>query len=179
MTRRIRPPRARAAGPETPDAGAAPLVLHREPVRAEWLDVNDHMNVAYYVLAFDHATDAFMAHIGLGPEHMKETGGSVFVLETHVSYLREVVGGDPLRFATHLFGFDEKRIHYAHAMFHDARDYHAATSEIMLLHVDLNRRRAAPMPAPVLDRLAAIRRAHAGVAPPPGLSREIGLRGAK
>ena len=176
MIHPVRPPRARGIRTETPDPDAAPLVLHREAVRAEWLDVNDHMNVAFYVLAFDHATDAFMAHIGLGPEHMRETGGSIFVLEAHVSYLREVVGGDPLRFATHLIGFDEKRIHYAHAMFHDARGYHAATNELMLLHVDLNRRRAAPMPASVLERLAAIRRAHAEVALPPGLSREIGLR---
>lgn len=160
----------------TPDPAAAPLVLHREPVRAEWIDANDHMNVAYYVLAFDHATDAFMDHIGLGADYVKSAGGSVFILEAHVSYLREVVGGDPLRFATHLIDFDEKRIHYAHAMFHDARGYHAATNELMLLHVDLGARRAAPMPAPALDRLAAIRRAHAGLARPPGLSRAIGLR---
>lgn len=159
--------------------GEAPLILHREPVRAEWLDYNGHMNVAFYMLAFDHATDAFMDRVGLGRAHAETAGGSVFVLEAHIAYLREVVRGEPLRFATHLLGFDEKRIHYAHAMFHDARDYHAATGEIMLLHVDLNRRRAAPMPAPVLERLAAIRRAHAGVAPPPGLSREIGLRRGK
>ena len=154
----------------------APLFLHREKVRAEWLDYNAHMNVAFYLLAFDHATDAFMDHIGLGRAHVDASGGSVFVLEAHIAYLREVVGGDPLRFATHLIDFDEKRIHYAHAMFHDAENYHAATNELVLLHVDLAKRRAAPMPAAALARLAEIRRAHAAVAPPPGLSRAMGLR---
>ena len=159
----------------TDAAAAAPLVLHREKVRPEWLDYNSHMNVAYYMLAFDHANDAFMDHIGLGIDHTKRSGGSIFILEAHVAYLREVVENDPMRFATHLIGFDEKRIHHAHAMFHDTEGYHAATNELVLLHVDLEKRRAAPMPAPVLERLADIARAHADLAPPPGLSRKIGL----
>ena len=154
---------------------ATPLVLHREPVRAEWLDYNGHMNVAYYVLAFDHASDAFSDHIGLGHAYMRETGGSIFILEAHVSYLREVLLDAPLRFETHLIGFDDKRIHFAHAMYHDAEGYHAATNELMLLHVDLDARRAAPMPEDVRARLARIREAHAGLAPPPGLSRRMGL----
>ena len=31
----------------------------RETVRGEWCDYNGHLNMAYYVLIFDHATDAF------------------------------------------------------------------------------------------------------------------------
>ena len=155
--------------------GEAPLVLHREPVRAEWLDYNGHMNVAFYMLAFDHATDAFMDRVGLGRAHAEATGGSVFVLEAHIAYLREVLRGEPLRFATHLLGFDKRRIHCAHTMFHDTENYHAATNELMLLHVDLGRRRSSSMPAPALARLAEIGRAHAECALPPGLSRKIGL----
>jgi len=33
-------------------------LLHREKVIPEWVDYNGHMNVAYYVLVFDRATDA-------------------------------------------------------------------------------------------------------------------------
>ncbi len=161
-----------------PDSGGAypaPLILHRERVRDEWLDINAHMNVAYYLLAFDHATDAFMELIGLDQAYTRATGGSIFVLEAHAAYLREVVGNDPLRFTTHLIDFDEKRIHAVHAMYHDEKQYHAATNELMLLHMDLGKRRAAPMPMSVRDRLAAIKRAHAGADLPPGLSRKIGF----
>ena len=42
-----------------------PLQLHESVVQPEWIDYNGHMNVAFYVLAFDHATDAFLDHIGL------------------------------------------------------------------------------------------------------------------
>lgn len=38
---------------------AAPLDRHRAIVRPEWINANSHMNVAYYVLAFDQATDTF------------------------------------------------------------------------------------------------------------------------
>ena len=156
-------------------APAAPLVLHREPVRAEWLDYNEHMNVAYYVLAFDHASDAMCDHIGIGHDYMRETGGSIFILESHVSYLREVVRDDPLRFATYIFDHDAKRIHFAHEMYHDGENYLAATNELMMLHVDLNTRRTAPMPDPVLEKLAALKASHAALPRPAGLSRTMGL----
>ena len=34
-------------------ATAAPLEIHTERVRPEWIDHNGHMNVAYYLMAFD------------------------------------------------------------------------------------------------------------------------------
>ena len=48
----------------TIDTIDAPLNLHRATVLPEWLDYNGHMNVAYYVLAFDHSTDALLDFIG-------------------------------------------------------------------------------------------------------------------
>ena len=35
---------------------AGPWEIHQARVLPEWIDYNGHMNVAYYVLAFDHAT---------------------------------------------------------------------------------------------------------------------------
>ena len=35
-----------------------PLELPTLTVLPEWIDYNGHMNVAYYVLAFDHGVDA-------------------------------------------------------------------------------------------------------------------------
>lgn len=154
---------------------AAPLNLHRERVLPEWLDYNEHMNVAYYVLAFDHATDAFANHIGIGWDHTKTTRGSIFIVEAHIAYLREVLKGDPLRFATHVLDFDEKRIHFAHEMYQDDAGYLSATNDLMMLHVDLDQRRAVPMPKTVLDSLFELRARHAALPRPKGLSRAMGL----
>ena len=44
----------------------APLEAHEAVVRPEWIDGNGHMNLAYYVVVFDHATDVFCDRVGLG-----------------------------------------------------------------------------------------------------------------
>jgi acyl-CoA thioesterase FadM len=48
---------------------AAPLELHTETVRPEWIDHNGHMNVAYYVLAFDEAAGSLSKYLGIGKEY--------------------------------------------------------------------------------------------------------------
>src|SRR5690606_30721500 len=95
---------------------AAGLALHTEAVRPEWIDYNGHMNVGYYVLAFDHATDALLDHVGLGADYRQKTGGSAFVVEAHVTYQQEVTEGTPLAFKTLVLGTDPKRIHLFHTM---------------------------------------------------------------
>ncbi len=45
-------------------------------VRPDWIDYNGHMNVAYYVLAFDLAIDALWARIGITDEYIRDTRGS-------------------------------------------------------------------------------------------------------
>lgn len=86
------------------------LELHTESVRTEWIDYNGHMNVAYYVLAFDHATDAFLDYLGMDEHYRDERRCSVFTAEAHVTYDREVRLGDPLRFTTQLLDWDAKRV---------------------------------------------------------------------
>ena len=71
--------------------------VHREIVRPEWVDYNNHMNVAYYVLVFDHATDAVFDRLDLGEAYRETTGCSLFVAEAHVTYEQEVSAGDRLR----------------------------------------------------------------------------------
>ena len=51
------------------------------------------MNVAYYVLAFDHATDAVLDRLGLGEDYRRRSGCSVFVAELHVTYRDEALRG--------------------------------------------------------------------------------------
>lgn len=156
----------------------APLELHTEVVRPEWIDYNGHMNVAYYLLAFDHACDAFLDFIGLDEAYRGRTGGTTFAAECHVTYQREVGVGDRLRFDTQLIGFDEKRIHYFQRMHHDEEGYLAATTEWMSLHVDSTARRVAPMPREITDRLAAIAATHRSLPRPPEAGRVIGIPGA-
>ena len=154
---------------------AAPLDVYRDVVRPEWIDNNGHMNMGYYLVVFDFATDAFVPWVGLDPAHRERHEVTTFCLEAHVTYQRELHAGDPLRFTTRLLGHDEKRIHYVHEVYHAAKGYLAATNELMSLHVSRRTRRATPMARPVLDRLARIQAAHDALPRPPHIGRRIGL----
>lgn len=154
----------------------APLSLHRDTVRPEWIDFNGHMNVAYYVLAFDGATDKFFDWLGLDEAYRRKTNRTTFALEHHVVYLREVKLGDPLRFTTQLIDHDAKRVHYFHAMYHAREGYLAATSEIISMHVDLGTRRSVAFTPPDDERLVALAAAHGKLPRPEHCGRVIGIR---
>jgi acyl-CoA thioester hydrolase len=153
----------------------APFDCYRDVVRPEWIDANQHMNMGYYLVVFDLATDEFMRWVGLGPDHRRTHRVTTFCLEAHVTYHREVREGDPLRFTTQLLSHDAKRLHYIHCMFHAADGYLAATNELMSLHVALETRRGAAMAPDVLARLARIQDAHGRLPRPPQVGRVIGL----
>jgi acyl-CoA thioester hydrolase len=144
-------------------------------VRPEWIDGNGHMNMGYYVVVFDLATDEWMQVIGLDAEHRRRREVTTFCLEAHVTYHREVREGDALRFTTRLLAFDTKRIHYVHAMYHAEGGYLAATNELMSLHVSQQTRRGAPMAREILARLTRILEVHRGLPRPPQVGRVMGL----
>ena len=157
---------------------AAPLDVYRDVVRPEWIDHNGHMNMGYYLVVFDFATDEFFRWVGLDEAHRARHGITTFCLEAHVTYHREVRRGDPLRFTTLLLGHDAKRLHYIHAMYHATEGYLASTNELMSLHVDLATRRGAAMAPEITARLAAIQAVHDTAPRPPQAGRRIGLSAA-
>ena len=78
------------------------------------------MNMGFYLVVFDFATDAWFRYLGLGEPHRAAQAVTTFCLEAHVTYHREVRAGDPLRFTTQLLAWDAKRLHYFHEMYHAA-----------------------------------------------------------
>lgn len=146
----------------------------RVAIPSEWTDGNGHMNVAYYVLAFDRATDAFYDRLGLGWSILADDR-SMFTLAMNVDYLHEVFAGETVTIESRLLDCDAKRLHYHHAM-RRARDGEvAATNEIVALHVAMATRRSAPFPQGVAASLDAIRAAHATLPPALRAGRTLGL----
>jgi acyl-CoA thioester hydrolase len=138
----------------------APISRWRERVLPEWLDYNGHMNVAYFVLVFDHGTDAFYPLIGLGMPYRQRTGKSTFAVESHITYQRELSVNEEVKVTTQLLGFDAKRIHYFHTMWHAERNVQMATLEQLALHVDLTTRKVEVMPEASQRLLAALWESH-------------------
>ncbi len=157
-------------------APPAPFDGYRDVVRPEWIDHNGHLNVGYYGVVFDLATDAFFDSVGFDAEHQREHRVATFTLEAHFTYQREVLEGEALRFTTQLLGYDEKRIHYLHRMWRGRDGVLSATNELVSLHVSRATRRAAPMHASVQERLDRVAEAHAALPRPPEVGRIMGLR---
>jgi betainyl-CoA thioesterase len=154
---------------------AALLMLHRETVQAGWVDYNDHLNDAYYVVVFSNATTTLMDHIGLGEAERRRTGHSLFTLEMHVNYLKEVKGGTEVRIATQVLGHDQKRLHVFHVMFEAGSTEPAATNEQMLVNIDMKGPRSAPFLPDVLAKIEAIARMQEGLPRPANAGRSISL----
>ena len=121
-----------------------PFDRYRGEVLPAWIDANGHMNLAYYIVLFDYATDALFDAIGIGHWYKETTNHGTFVAETHNLYERELLVGDRVRIATQILGTNGKRLHLAHEMFGLANGERAATQELMYLHIDLAARRVVP-----------------------------------
>lgn len=135
-----------------------------------WIDSNDHMNLAYYTVLFDQATDSIYDAIGIGRGYKEATSFGTFAAETHNLYELELLVHERVRVDTHLVAVDAKRLHLAHEMVRCSDGKRAACQELLYLHVDLRLRKVVPWPT---DRLARMR--EFGVSRPDWVGRAIKL----
>jgi acyl-CoA thioester hydrolase len=153
-----------------------PFAEARAVVRPEWIDYNGHMNVGYFSVVFDVAADAFLEFLGFTQAFRSQYGSTTFALEQHLNFLREVNEGDTLRFEARLLDFDAKRFHFYQEMFRIGDHRPAASCEGLSAHVSTATRRTAPMPQALLERLAAIKQAHAALARPWQIGHVLSVR---
>ena len=153
-----------------------PFAEARAVVRPEWIDYNGHMNVGYFSVVFDVAADAFLEFLGFTQAFRSQYGSTTFALEQHLNFLREVNEGDTLRFEARLLDFDAKRFHFYQEMFRIGDHRPAASCEGLSAHVSTTTRRTAPMPQALLERLAAIKQAHAALARPWQIGHVLSVR---
>lgn len=137
---------------------ATALVVYRDTVRAEWVDYNGHLRDAYYMLIYSFATDGLLDAIGLNAAARDARKRSMYTLEAHLNYLREVKAGARLRVDVRVIEHDAKRVRVYLEMFADEGESAApvSASEQLLLHVDRTGPRATPFDADVLARVEAL-----------------------
>ena len=156
---------------------AAPYELSGGEVKPEWLDYNGHMNLAYYIVLFDQATDALFDELDLGLDYRRSRNLGTFVAETHTRYERELLVGEQVRVAVQILAVDDKRMHVAHEMFRLKDGLRSATLESMFLHVDLGARRVMPYPPDLKARVDAAATAHAHLPRPDWIGRRVSMPG--
>jgi acyl-CoA thioester hydrolase len=155
----------------------APFVSSAMRVEPAWIDHNDHLNMAYYNVLFDRAVDEVMELLGCGAEYVRARRRSCFTAEAHVRYLRELHAGDLVRVTFQLLDFDAKRLHFFEQLFHAAEGWVSATSENMVLHVDMGAGKTAAFPSDIAADLARMKAAHAELPVPEAAGRRIAMPG--
>lgn len=161
--------------PDPPPVFFAPFVSSQMRVEPQWIDLNGHMNMAYYHVLFDRALDEAYNLIGIGWNYLKVSGHSTFTAEAHVRYLREIHENDPVRVTFQLLDYDAKRVHYFEQLFHATEGWLSATTENMTVHVDMSIKKVVPFPDHVMATLARMKAAHAALPVPDGAGRRIGM----
>jgi acyl-CoA thioesterase FadM len=143
----------------------APLDFYRGEVLPSWVDYNHHMTEAAYLSAFGWASDALFTYIG-DDDAYRAAGHSFYTVETHIAYLREAAERASLHITTRVLGVDRKRLLIYHEMFHGDSQKLLATTEQMLVHVDMNASRSVAILPDVRAALDAIFAVHSTLPPP-------------
>ena len=174
-----------AAGVDQPDLQPdfttpfprSPILCAELEVPAEWLDFNAHMNIGYYLLAFDRALDVFFeSWMDLNAGYARRTGMGSFVLQSHMHFLAELRQGERFQVFIQLLEHDHKRWRYIAEMREAASGRLSATCEQIAMNVDHRSRRSTPLPEPQRLRLAALMEAHRDLPRPAQVGAPLGIR---
>ena len=119
------------------------VLLITKKIIKEWTDYNNHMNLSYYILVFDMGAEIILSKFKMGEHSAKTTKKSTMVVETHTTYNQEVKEGDEVDVSLTYFNHDKKRLHYKLEMCNKAKNVLSATTEVLALYIDLNKRKVA------------------------------------
>lgn len=153
----------------------APFVSSAMAIDPAWIDYNGHLNMAYYNVLFDRAVDEAYDLVGIGASYVKHQKRSLYTVEVHLRYLRELQVGDPVRATFQLLGYDNKRLHYFEQLFHATEGWVAATSENMALHVDMETKKTADFSTEIAERLSRMKASHGMLPRPEAAGRRIAM----
>ena len=140
------------------------MIIYRTPIAPEWIDYNGHVRDAYCGLIASLAVDALMDRIGIDAHYREQSGCTLYTVEMHMHYLREIGAADTVEVRAKVLGADSKRIHVALQLIVNGSQQTAAACEMMLLHVcQTPTVRVSPFPDRVAATIAELQRATAAL----------------
>jgi len=110
-------------------------------ITKDWVDYNNHMNMAYYVLIFDEAWEVALEKFNMGASAAKNLKRSTMVVETNTKYLKEVKEGETVDINLTFFDHDKKRLHLKMEMVSKGTKKTSASMEWISLYIDLSKRK--------------------------------------
>ena len=144
-------------------------------VEKAWVDYNGHMNDSEYARVFSMAVDRWMEQIGITADFRENEKYTIFTLENHLCYLAEANEGEALTVNLQLLDHDAKRAHIFFVM-NNAEGDRVATSEQMLMGMDMEAGRPKSFPEPIINSIDKIAKDQVEKELPKEAGRTIGIR---
>lgn len=160
--------------PAASQLGALPE-LGRVRVPPQWLDMNGHVNVQHYLGMYNLTSDALLELLGISGDWVRRERLGLVDLEHHIWFNRELHAGEEVALFIRFVGRDAKRVLGLMFMLNVADGEIASVIEFISLAVNLETRRAAPLPPAVAERIDALVRDHEALAWPAPRSGAISL----
>jgi acyl-CoA thioester hydrolase len=154
---------------------SAPFVSSVMEIQKDWIDYNGHLNMAYYNVLFDRCSDEAFELMGMGPNYAKERRLTCYTAEVHICYVRELHLDHRVTASLQILDHDDKRIRFFQELRH-VDGWLAATSENLILHVDMAGPKVAPFPADIMAKVETMAGAHASLPVPERAGRSIAIR---
>ena len=117
------------------------IYLKSQKIIKEWVDYNNHLNMAYYVLIFDQACEVILERFKMGADSAKNEKRSTMVVETNTRYISEIKQGDEVDVMLTFFDHDKKRLHLKLEIIEKKTKKISASIEWLSLYVNLETRK--------------------------------------
>ena len=117
------------------------VYLKSQKIIKEWVDYNNHLNMAYYILIFDQALEVMLEKFKMGANSAKTEKRSTMVVETNTKYISEIKQEDEVDIMLTFFDHDKKRLHLKLEMIEKKTKKISASIEWLSLYINLEARK--------------------------------------
>ena len=156
---------AAMAGPV--QTGDGPVTTLRRVIPIDWTDYNGHMNESRYGQVYSDAADEIMKRVSADADYIAG-GMSYFTVDIRIRFLAEALAGETIYVHSRVLEGKGKKLRLFNEMFREDGTL-LSTGEQLLIHVNLESRRACEPADTVREKVEALAAAHAALPRPEGV----------
>src|SRR5262245_41358640 len=134
--------------------------LVRVRVPREWEDINGHVNVQHHLELYNLTTDQLMVLLGISRDWVEQQRVGIIDLEHHIWFQRELFAGEEVAAYLRFTARNAKRVQGIVFMLDETDGTLASAIEFVSMAIDLEARRAVPLPDVVARNIDGLLRAH-------------------
>lgn len=148
-----------------------------DSVQEHWIDENGHMNIRYYIDLGGYSTDKVCRDVGIDNSYRNDRRLGVFTAEQHVRYFKEMHLGTPITTHVRMVDLNDKAAHMLSLIVNAETNELACIYETLLVHVNMDTRRAQSFPADVASGFKQLLEQHQQLSWDAPISGALGVRG--